>query len=141
MTTYTEFIEQTTSEKIVLAHIHCKWQAYTFTSHTGNIHQKTMDFFVSDVSQDAASLTLASDKDSVVSGTYFFDPLTNILYVYSSDIDASDVIVTFKLFFSTAPIQLPHDMDSGEDVYYEPRIKSTSGISVKISDTLHQHSV
>lgn len=137
MATYNEYIAETVSEKITLAHIHCKWRPYTFTTYSGNTHQKTMDYLVSAVDQDDTSLTLAADKDSVTSGKYFFDVLTNILYVYSTDISAAEVIVTFRLFMSTTSLKLAWDMtDSGEEVYYEPRIKGTSGISIKISEEI-----
>ncbi len=133
--TYETFIEEVISEKITLAHVHCKWRAFTFTNYSGNIQQKTMDHFVSDVDQDSVSLTKAADRDSVIEGTFFFDITTNILYVYSTDITISEVIVTFRFFFSNAPISLSNDLtDSGAEVYYEPRITSTSGVDVKVSE-------
>jgi len=136
MKTYNEYIAETTSEKIVLAHVFCKWRPFLFTTYTGNILQKTMDNFVSGVTQTGTTLTEVADKDSVVEDTYYFDIPTSILYVYSTDIAEEEVIVDFKLFYSTGSIKLPHDLDEGYDVYYEPRLLSTSGISIKISEEI-----
>jgi len=137
--TYEEYIAETVSEKIVLAHIHAKWRAFSFDVYVGDdlIHQKVMDNFVSDVTQDDVELTLVANAASVVENTYYFNPTTNILYVYSEDIYSAKVIVTFRLFFSNAPVSLSFDLtDGGEQVYYEPRIESTSGISIQISEEL-----
>lgn len=136
MTTYNEFIAETVSEKITLAHVHCKWRAFTFTNYSGSIQHKTMDYYVSAVDQDSTSLTLAANADAVVAGTYFFDAATNCLYIYSADIDNSEVVVTFRLFFSTAPVKLPYDLSAGDEVFYEPRIKSASGVTAKISEEI-----
>ena len=134
MSTYTEYADKYVSEKITLAHLTARWRPLEFQNHSGNVQSKIMEHVVADVTIDGVAQEEVSDIVSVISGKFYFDVPLSTLYVYSADIDNAEVITTVKIFLSSAPIKLPHDLADGDDVYYEPRIKKTSGQTAKISE-------
>ncbi len=130
--TYTDFSETTTSEKITLAHVHAKSYILTgFSVYSGNIYERSADHVVTEIKDNGAELTLANDKDSVISGTYFYEIETNKIYIYSADISSTKLLLTYRLFFSSAPLNLSYDLSYGHEVYYEPRLVSKTSYSVK----------
>ncbi|MGB0452563.1 MAG: hypothetical protein ACPGJV_02530 [Bacteriovoracaceae bacterium] len=68
-------------------------------------------------------------KDSlpIVEGEFYFNELTKELSVYPSEDPRSTFLtLEYKLFFSNAPLSLPHDLDSGREVLYEAVLDDAS---------------
>lgn len=141
---YQDFADKTTSEKIILAHVHSVKRAFFFAPDSG-LYSKTMPYFVVDVTIN--SVALISDIKANVDAThYHFEISTNKLYInsYSS---SDEIIITYRHFFSNLPINLSWDLqDYSEDVEYLPRISkypnfksqasSKKGISISGSGSL-----
>ena len=124
MSTFTEFKEKSTSEKVVLATIEASKRLFTYSLVSGTIYKRSVDNVVSRVKWNDTELTEGSST-SVSSGEFYFDSSTKELYVNNgSDPSVEFITVTFKFFFSTRPVILPNDLDNGFDVEWEGRILS-----------------
>jgi hypothetical protein len=135
VTTYQEHKNKATSEKIVLAWLEPSQRLFAWTVHSGSVYKRTVPYYVVGVRQDATALTSVSSLGSVTgAGKFFFDPATRILYVWSAgSVDPGTLWtdVTYRLFFSNAPIDLPADMANAVEVPYDARIQKTSKFKAK----------
>jgi hypothetical protein len=132
--TYQEYSDKSSSEKIVVAHIEPSTKMINFTLDSGAIYKKTVDHYVLSAEQSGVALTEVSSS-SLSSGEWYFDDSSKQLWVrLTADENPDDefLVITFRLFFSNAPIKLPYDLNTGREVDYEPRIISTSKFSSQI---------
>ncbi len=129
--TYSEYKSAVVSEKITIAHIEAKQYLFTFTSYSGNVYDRSVDHVVTSMKLNGSDLTEASSIGTVVSGTYYYDITANKLYVYSTDIGNDKFLATYRLFFSSAPLNLSYDLNYGHEVYYKPRLRTSIPYSVK----------
>lgn len=112
------------------------------TLHSGSVYKKTSFTanIIQDVSIDGVSLTAVADLASVVAGTFFNDRDNATLYLRLSDSSNPSnhfVTMTQKFFFASGPVSLPYDLATGEEVFFEPMVDSTSSFGVEI-DTVNQ---
>ena len=80
------------------------------------------------------------DINSITQGTYYHDKDNKLIYIQTSDSsnpNSKFIHATRKFFFSNMPLTLPHDLNTGDEVYWEPMIQSTSQFGVEI-DTVNQ---
>lgn len=123
---YNEYRDSESSEKITLVHIHCTKRLANFSSDSGIVAQ-TVPYVVDSVKNGVDDLTRVNSLVEVTdSSKFFYDFTSSKLYLYSFDTDVDEIITTFRLFFSNAPISTSWDLtDSGESVSYEPIITAT----------------
>lgn len=125
---FDEYIDSNSSEKIVLIHIHSVKRLYGFVSDTGH-YSKTTPYFVTGVKQGVTgtSLTSVVSKALVTDATkFYYDIQLSKLYLYSYDNLVDEVIVTYRFFYSNAPINLSWDLgDTSYQVEYQPRLESS----------------
>jgi hypothetical protein len=108
-----------------------------FTVHSGAIYKKTnVDVaVVSSLKESGESLTEVFQLSDVVANSFYNDRDNQTLYVQLSDSgnpNSRFLVLTRKLFFSNNPVNLPHDLDEGFDVFFEPQIYSTSNFGVEL---------
>lgn len=133
---YENFIKKPVSRKEILCHIEPIRKLNVWTLDSGSIYKKKIDQYCIAVKENEASLAEASSS-SLNSGEFYFDYETYELYVRltdDSEPDKKDIIATLRLFFSSIPYDLPHDLDSGNIVYYEPLLRNNSPISFEIDE-------
>lgn len=134
--TYSDFTSETRSSKLVLCHVEPVQRLSVFALESGTIYSKTTNHFVIDVVEDGTSLTEASSA-SLSTGEWYYDPATSKLWVNSSDdLDPKKhrLVATYRLFFSSGAIDLPHDLVSGSDVNYDGRLRSNSPVKKELDD-------
>ncbi len=135
MTTYQAHKAKTTSEKIVLAWLEPSQRLFTWAGPTGSVYTRVTSYYVVGVRQDATELTATSSLAGVNgAGKWYFDQATMTLSVWATgSVDPAGVWmdVTYRLFFSNAPIDLPADLVSGLDVPYDGRLQKTSKFKSK----------
>ena len=123
--TYNDFIQSTSSEKIILAHVHAVKRVFNFSLVSG-LYTKVMPYFVVGVRNGETKTDLVSVANSSLvtdSSKFYFDIATSTLYLYTYNQDSSEIIVTYRFFFSNTPINLSWDLgNSSYDVEYSPRI-------------------
>jgi len=133
---YQEASNQLRSEKIVLVTMGAVEQVKLFTVHSGSVYVRDVLHFVSNVKDGATHLTQAFST-SLSAGQWYFDSVAKKLYVRtsnSSDPKTRSLSLTYKLFYSTAPIVMPHDLATGEEVEWEPLINSIGSIGQQLDE-------
>ena len=139
--TYAQFIAKPTSEKIVLAHVEPTQRLLLWTVDTGAIYNRDVSHYVIDLLSATTSLTEVTTS-SLNAGEWFFDAENLKLWVRMSDDSnpqASYMVAKYRLFFSDAPYTLTHDLSvTGDEVIYEPLIKSTSKFSYGVDSAEQQ---
>ena len=135
MTTFQEHKAKTSSEKIVLAWVEPSQRLFGWTVHAGSVYKRVTSYYVVGVRQDGTAFTEVASIAAVDAvGKWYFDSATKTLYVRSTgSVDPGTLWtdVTYRLFFSNAPIDLPADLASGVEVPYEARIRKTSKFKAK----------
>lgn len=135
--TYNEFKNLVNSEKIALAILEASQRLVAFSLHSGSIYKKE-GFDVSVISKLAMSGEPLEQVDSlaeVVGNSYFNDRENQTLYIWLSDSsnpNSKFLVLTRKIFLSNSPVNLPYDLDSGAEVFFEPQIQSTSSFGVEL---------
>lgn len=131
-----EFISAAASEKVTLVDVNAKARLYVFSGPTLSVYSKVVPHFVSGLKQDNTDLTQVNDLGSVIEGTFYYDIEASTLHMrLFGDADPSlvEVIVTYKFFYSSKAVQLPHDLqDISNDVHYEGRVVASPGYKHKI---------
>lgn len=134
---YNDYKNKVSSEKIVLAILQASQRLIAFTLHSGAIYKKE-NFDVSVISslkEMGDSLTEVFELGNVVANTFFNDRDNQTLYIRVADStnpNSKFLVLTRNLFFSNNPVNLPHDLDAGFDVFFEPHIFSTSNFGVEL---------
>lgn len=120
----TEFTTAQASEKITLAHIEARKRLLPWSLDSGSIYVKDVDYYVIRVTEGLTELTEVSSKGAMATNTWFYDHLQSKLYIdVGSDPANSEIIATFRLFYSSSPVDATHDLtDTGNDVHYNGRI-------------------
>lgn len=134
--TYSDHSSKLRSEKIMLCHVEPVQKLVVFTLDSGAIYKKSVNYFVIDVKEDNVSLTEASSS-SLNSGEWYFDNENGEIYVRTTDDTdpkTHEIVVTYRLFYSNKPIDLPYDLTSGAEVNYDGRIRSNSPITRSLDD-------
>lgn len=131
-----EFVNAQASEKITVAHVHATSRLYNWTNSVDAIYTRQTDYFVSGLAQGTTSLTEVSSVVSLVEGSWYFDRTTSTVYVWitgGGDPQLDEMVVTYRFFYSDAPVTMTPDLaDSGDQVYYHARIKSSPGFKHKV---------
>ena len=131
-----EFITAQASEKIVLAHVHATTRLITWSVDVGSIYKRSVTNFVYELKQGQVDLTRVTTYASIVVGSFYYNPLTNELFVHtigSVNPLSVEMIVTYRFFYATAPVSASWDLtNTGDVVYYAARIKSSPGFKHKV---------
>lgn len=141
MNTYGDFKNLASSEKISLAILHAAKRLVAFSAD-GDTYVKT-DFDVAviqSITVDGIGLIEVSTLGDLVSGSFYNDRTNKTLHIKLSDESNPAehfLTLTQKLFFASAPVSLPWNLDNGFEVFWEPHISGTSSFTVEI-DTVNQ---
>ena len=133
--TFSQHKNKVASSKVILAHVEPSQRLLLWTLDSGAIYTRSVDHYAIDVKQDTTSLTEASSS-SLSAGEWFFDAENKVLYIRLSDDsnpEDSYITGTYRLFFSDAGLNLPHDLTTtGNEVYYESLIRKTSSFKSEV---------
>lgn len=139
MKNYEQFQNAISSEKVTLAILNGASQLVAWALHDTNIYKKTIDIAVIEsVKVSGVEYTPVQSVEDLVENTYFNDRNAETFYIYNANPNSRDLIIvlTQKYFFSNKAISLPHDLNTGFDVYFEPMINRTTefGNELDIAD-------
>lgn len=134
--TYSEFANQTASEKVILAWIAASQRLMVWSLYSGSVYSKVVPEFVTGLIQDGTALAQVASIAAINSaGKWYFDAMTKTLYVRvtgSGDPDAVFLRGDYRIFVSNGPFDLPWDLDTGTEVEYLPILQSTSDFPYEI---------
>lgn len=141
---YSDFQNQVSSEKIVLSILEPSKQLIGWELHSGSVYKLTGFAFpvISSIKDSGNAYTEVGSIGAVTASKYYLDQATQTLYLRTTGSDNPNgrfIVATVKLFYSNVPIALPHDLNTGFEVFFEPLIKDTSNFGVEI-DTINQTS-
>lgn len=151
--TLDEYKNKPSSEKLLVAHVEPSRRQFGWTLHSGSIWKKVVTYWVVGVTQNGSDLTEVSSIGACTDGKWYFDPATKTLYVrnlasvtHDPDPGYSNfptnlhnfTLVTFRLFFSNYPIDLPWNLTtSGRLVPYEGLISEQSLYGASLDSERH----
>jgi len=141
---YSSFQNQASSEKLTLAVLHASKRLMGWSLHSGSVYKLT-NFDVAtivSIEDSGNAYTEVSSLGAVTASKFYNDRTNKVLYLRttgSNNPNGRFLSIVYKLFFASSPIALPHDLNSGEEVYWEGMIESTSQFGVEI-DTVNQTS-
>ncbi len=135
---YSAFQGLASSEKITLAILSGSQRVRGFI-FSGGVYSVSLKASVIDsVFLNSTRFVVASSVQDLTSDSFFYDYDLGTLYIKcSKNPNRSFLVVTQKYFFSNKPLTLPHDLDSGFDVYFEPMVKVTSAFGTEL-DVLNE---
>jgi hypothetical protein len=132
---YESFSKLPRSEKITLITCEAVQLAKLFNLESGNIYSRQADFFVSNLKPSGEFQKKNSLDELIAHGDWFFDASSKKLYLYSMfNPKQLNIAIAYKLFFSTAPIILPHDLNSGVEVEWLPLVENVGSIGQQLDD-------
>lgn len=133
---YSQFAEKPVSEKVVLAHMGAAQRLLSWALYSGSIYSKATPEFVVGVTEAGTALVQVASLAAVNSaGKWFFDATAKTLYVRTTgSVDPSNVFLRadYRIFLSTAPVDLPFDLSAGTEVEYLPIIQGTAQFGYEI---------
>lgn len=122
------------SEKVTLVTIDALQSAKIFTVHDiyNDIYSRNVDNFVVSVKENTTNLVKVNSLSEVNSdGKFFYSAIEKKLYVRclsGSDPKTVNISITYRFFFSNAPLNAPYDFSGGDAVEWLPYINSVGSI-------------
>lgn len=137
---YSDFKAQVSSEKLTLATLEAAKRLMGWSVHSGSIYKLENFGFqvISSIKDSGVTYAAVDSLGDVTASKYYLDRETDTLYLRSSDSSNPNsrfLVGRIKLFFSSSPITLSHDLNTGFEVYWEPLIQSTSQFGVEVDVT------
>lgn len=140
---YSDFQNQVASEKITLAHVFASKRLMGWSLLSGSVYSlPNVSALITAIEDSGVAYTEVDSLNGVIAGSYYLDRDTSTLFIHTSTgahPNGRFISMVQKLCFANVPITLPHDLASGEEVYWLPLIASTSAFGVEI-DTVNQTS-
>jgi len=123
------------SEKITLVTLEADAIAKVFELHGSGVYKRTVPLFVSEVRSDGVKLTQDASIPTL-NNHFFYDHQAGLLYLKTDGANpvSKNISIRHKFFFSTASINLPHDLGSGYDVEWQGRIDSIGNLGQRLDD-------
>lgn len=108
-----------------------------FDNYSGSIYSKDVDYYVEQVKQFGVELEPVASIGLLSPGTYFYSYSEKKIYVWlvgDGEPSADDVSLVYKFHFSNAPVILPSNLTSGNEVEWLPYIESIGSIGQSLDD-------
>ena len=131
---FNDYIQQTRSQKIILATIEAKQKLKLFDLYSGAIYRKKSEHFVVNFRSEGIDLVQAT-SNTLNAGEWYYSPLDGYLYVRLSD-DSNPKTktnyATYRFFFSNQPANLPYDFNNGIEVHFDSRLKAIGTLKLEL---------
>jgi len=132
---YQEASKLPRSEKVSLVIARASKLVKVFDVHSFNIYKRQTPFFVENVRLDGLLFEEGTDKGTLLEGQFKYYPEESTVYIYSlTPPEQNNFSLDYKLFFSNAPLILPHDLNNGESVEWMPLVDSIGNIGQVLDD-------
>ncbi len=140
MLSYSSFQEADASVKEALVILEASRRLVGWELVAGSVYRIPFTYVLSDINpitEAGTALTSVASLLTVVPGTYYIDYVNKILYLNTTgSVNPNGVFIasTFKLFFSRAGVNLPHDLDTGFEVHWDRMIETVSQFSTELDN-------
>lgn len=135
--TFEEAAQLTRSEKVTLVTMKAEAIAKLFDLYSGSIYSRNVDYHVDLIKQNGDSLVSVSSLGAVTEGTFFYSFTEKKVYfrLFGSVSPIGETIgIVYKFFFANAPLILPHDLASGEEIEWLPYVESIGSVGQTLDD-------
>lgn len=134
MSNYEKYQNQASSEKITLAILNGASRLFVWVEHDTDVYKKALSIqVISSIKINDKILNPVESLDDLELDTYFYDGTD--LYINCTE-NLNDrkhfVVLIQKYFFSNKGLTLPHDLNTGYDVYFEPLLQRTSQFGTQL---------
>lgn len=139
LTTYSQYQNLASSEKVALVIIEAKKRLVGWVVHSGSTYKITNFDHPVLVSIEDSGTAYASvgSIGAITAGTYFHDRAAKTVYLRASDSSNPNsryLVLTFRLYFSNFPIKAPYDLSTGFELEWLPLVESTSDFGVELDN-------
>lgn len=122
------------SEKITLMTVEAVERVKIFATHATDVYVKDVNYFVSGLKNNGTPLAEVS-AIPVSNNQWFFDAKEKKLYVrLATNPKLNNLSVSYRFFFSTAPINLPNDLLTGEVIEWEGRLETIGSVGQQLDE-------
>lgn len=130
------FKAKESSEKIILARIHPSTRLIGWEPYAGSIYSidEVYESTIINLEDFGVALTRVSSialVDAV--NKWYYDQASGIIYLWAAgsvDPNTRYIVMNFTRYFSNAGVNIPHDLDSGYHVHWEPLVLKTSEFGI-----------
>lgn len=136
MRSYTDFQNDPSSEKVTLCILEGTKHLQGFQVETGNVHKIARNgAIIVDIKLNGVALNLVESIADLDADSFFFDD--EHIYIESANPNSRTLfyVLRQRFFYSDKGVSLPHDLQDGYEVYFEPGIESTSAFGVELDTT------
>jgi hypothetical protein len=138
VTTFSEYKEKESSEKIALVVIESGRRLMGWVLHSGSVYKITEFSSPKIVSvEDNGTTLVAGSSASLSAGQYYYDESASILYLRASgsgNPNARFITLTEKNFYSNNGVKASFDLSIGHDVYWLPMLSDTSDFTLELDN-------
>ena len=122
------------SEKITLMTVDAVERLKIFSVHATDVYVRDVLHYVVGLKNNGTALTQVSSIPAS-NNQWFFDATEKKLYVrLATEPKLNNLSATYRFFFSTAPINLPNDLSSGEVVEWEGRLENVGSVGQQLDE-------
>lgn len=135
MNSYSDFQNAASSEKLTLVILRGLKKLTGFTAAGANYVLSNFDAILEKVEATGIELTEVDSLSEMAPGCYFNDRVEKKFYIQlagDKNPNLDFIVSTQKYFFSDKGVTLPFDLAEGDEVYFEPLVKSTSQFGVEL---------
>lgn len=122
------------SEKITLMTVEAVERVKIFATHATDVYVKDVNYFVSGLKNNGTPLAQVS-VIPLSNNQWFFNAKEKKLYVrLATNPKLNNLSVSYRFFFSTAPINLPNNLLTGEVVEWEGRLETIGSVGQQLDE-------
>ena len=125
------------SEKITLVTMLAEKRAKLFELHAPNVYKKSVDYFVELVKYQGVEMEEAPSLALIDQDQYYYSHDEKLIYIRllgNANPETEDVSIVYRFHFSNAPIILPSDLASGNQVEWLPYVDSIGNLGQALDD-------
>jgi hypothetical protein len=122
------------SEKITLMTVEAVERVKIFTDEGSGIYSRSVSFFIESMKNSGVNLSKVNSTPANDNEFYFNETEKKVYVKLATNPRLNDLSITYKLFFSTAPIILPFDLNNGSLVEWEARLETIGSIGQQLDE-------
>lgn len=138
MTTYAQYQDQASSEKIGLVILEASRRLMGWTAYLGGVY-RLLNFdhqVIASIKDSGVALT-AMGSESLAEGQFYHDRQNAILYLRATgsvNPNSRFMAMTFQNFYANVPVAAPYDLATGYQVEWLPLLQSDAQFGVEIDN-------
>lgn len=139
MTTYSQFQQQNSSEKVVLVTMNAKKRLMAWSVYSGSVYKLESQAFdyLEKIEDSGTAYTEVASIGAITAGKWYYDRSNTTIYLRASDSSNPNsrfLVATIRYFFSNVGARASYDLSTGYDVYWRPLLLSSSDFGAELDN-------